>query len=119
MRRVFLQGVIFLSFFVFTVEQAFAQTRFVVVNGQRLSDAQIMDVEATYGIAVADGAYWFHEPTGAWGSAGNPAVQGILRPNYGSGASVGGPGYNRNTAGGGIMSDGNCAFVLGIPAGNC
>jgi len=119
MHGIRLGSLVFLSLFALGIAQAVAQTRFVVVNGQRLSDAQIFDVEATYGIAVADGAYWYHEPTGAWGYAGNPTVQGILRPNYGSGAGVGGPGYNRNTAGGGMMSDGNCAFVLGVPAGNC
>ncbi|MEO1016284.1 MAG: hypothetical protein AAFY56_01125 [Pseudomonadota bacterium] len=103
----------------FGAEDALAQTRYVIVNGERLTDAAIRDVEATYGIAVADGSYWFHQPSGAWGYAGSAVIQGYLRPNYGSGAGVGGPGYNRNSAGGGMMSDGNCSFVLGVPVGNC
>jgi len=110
----FLLGVVSLS-----SKTAEAQSRWVVVNGQQLNDRQIADVEATYGIHVANGDYWFHPPSGAWGYTGNSRIQGYLRVNSGSGAGVGDPGYNRNTAGGGMMSDGQCAFVLGVPAGNC
>ncbi len=119
MRRWLIVFGVLLAIGCFDAADISAQSRYVIVNGQRLSDAQIRDVEATYGIAVADGAYWFHQPSGAWGYAGSAVIQGYFRPNYGSGAGVGGPGYNRNTAGGGMMSDGNCSYVLGVPVGNC
>jgi hypothetical protein len=55
--------------------------RFVVVNGQPMSMAQIAEIERMNCGPVADGAYWFNEANGAWGYAGNPYPQGILGSN--------------------------------------
>jgi hypothetical protein len=55
--------------------------RFVVVNGQSMSMAQIAEIERMNCGPVADGAYWFNEANGAWGYAGNPYPQGILGSN--------------------------------------
>ena len=48
---------------------------------------------------------------------GDPRPQGQLGGRAVWGAD--GPGYNVRTAGGDLMSDGNCAFIAGVPVGNC
>ena len=47
-----------------------------------------------------------------------PSFDGGLTATWMAGGA-GGPGYNRRTPGGDLMSDGNCAFIAGVPAGNC
>jgi hypothetical protein len=74
---------------------AHAQTRWVFVNGQRLSDAQVQQLGRANCSAVADGSYWLNPQNGAWGYAGNPVVQGVV----GDGCRAGGPG-------GGVNQDG-------------
>ncbi len=58
--------------------EAQAQSRWVVVNGQRLSDADIAALENLNCRAIPNGHYWLNERNGAWGYAGNPTVQGVL-----------------------------------------
>ena len=55
-----------------------AQTRFVVVNGQRLSDSQVAQLDHVQCTRIPNGRYWLNTVTGAWGYAGNPIVQGYL-----------------------------------------
>ena len=55
-----------------------AQTRMVVVNGQRLNDAQVASLEQRACTHIANGAYWLDVQTGAWGYAGNGRVQGVF-----------------------------------------
>ena len=57
---------------------AHAQTRWVFVNGQRLSDAQVYQLTRANCAGVADGSYWINLHNGAWGYAGNPTVQGVV-----------------------------------------
>jgi hypothetical protein len=57
---------------------ATAQTRWVIVNGERLSDAQVAQLARIQCTDIPDGAYWLNERSGAWGYAGNPQVQGHL-----------------------------------------
>lgn len=57
---------------------ATAQTRWVIVNGARLSDAQVAQLARIQCTDIPNGAYWLNERTGAWGYAGNPQVQGHL-----------------------------------------
>ncbi len=57
---------------------AAAQTRWVIVNGERLSDAQVARLARIQCTEIPDGAYWLNERSGAWGYAGNPQVQGHL-----------------------------------------
>lgn len=57
---------------------AAAQTRWVFVNGQRLDDAQVARFDRVQCTPIPDGRYWLNTRTGAWGYAGNPAVQGFL-----------------------------------------
>ena len=58
--------------------EATAQSRWVVVNGQRLSDAQIAALARMNCRDIPNGAYWLNTQTGAWGYAGNATVQGVF-----------------------------------------
>lgn len=55
-----------------------AQTRFVIVNGQRLNDAQVAFFDRVQCTRIPNGKYWLNTATGAWGYAGNPFTQGYL-----------------------------------------
>ncbi|MGZ5095438.1 MAG: hypothetical protein ACXWCY_25180 [Burkholderiales bacterium] len=57
---------------------ASAQTRSVIVNGQRVSDAQVAYLEHRACTAIPNGRYWLNLQTGAWGYAGHARVQGVL-----------------------------------------
>ena len=57
---------------------ASAQTRRVLVNGQRMSDVQVAQLERRACTGIPDGNYWLNLQTGAWGYAGNPRMQGVL-----------------------------------------
>jgi len=61
-----------------------AQTRMVVVNGQRLNDAQVATLEQRACTRIPNGAYWLDLQTGAWGYANNPRVQGVFGQFCGS-----------------------------------
>jgi hypothetical protein len=58
-----------------------AQTRLVVVNNQRLNDVQIAQLDRIQCAHIPNGFYWLNLVTGAWGYAGNPAIQGYLGGN--------------------------------------
>ena len=55
-----------------------AQTRFVIVNNQRLDDAQIAYFDRIQCTRIPNGRYWLNTVTGAWGYAGNPLIRGYL-----------------------------------------
>ena len=57
---------------------AAAQTRWVFVNGQRMSDAQVQHLARQQCSEIPDGRYWLDLRSGRWGYAGNPAPQGTL-----------------------------------------
>ena len=50
--------------------------RYVVVNGERLGESEIVQYEMQCG-SIADGEYWVNRSTGTWGYAGNPIPRGI------------------------------------------
>jgi hypothetical protein len=52
--------------------------RQVVVNGVRLSPAQLATLDGMHCTRIPNGAYWLNTRTGAWGYAGNPWRQGFL-----------------------------------------
>ena len=54
---------------------AYAQSRMIIVNGQRMSDAQVASLEQRACTRIPNGAYWLDLQTGAWGYANNPRVQ--------------------------------------------
>src|SRR5690349_2693540 len=55
-----------------------AQSRMVVVNGQRLNDMQVASLEQRACTAIPNGSYWLDLRTGAWGYAGDPRVRGVF-----------------------------------------
>lgn len=69
-----------------TSAAASAQSRWVVVNGQRMSDAQAAELDRLQCVAIPNGAYWLNSRTGAWGYAGNPTVQGVFGERCARGA---------------------------------
>lgn len=56
---------------------AAAQSRLVVVNGQRLSDAEVAWLARRACSEIPDGRYWLDLRSGAWGYAGGPQ-QGVV-----------------------------------------
>ncbi len=93
--------------------------RHIHVNGQHLSPPEIAGLDSLAGSFVPDGFYWLDVNTGLWGFQGNPTPAGRIGGGDVYIGPDGEPGYNRNTPGGPIMSDGRCGFVLGVPVGNC
>jgi len=57
---------------------AFAQTRWVFVNGQRMNDRQVAQLEFFACTAIPNGSYWLNLSNGAWGYVGNLTVQGFF-----------------------------------------
>jgi hypothetical protein len=55
--------------------------RYVVVNGQRMSIAQIAYLERLRCGPIPNGAYWLNTTTGVWGYAGNPRPMGHIQDN--------------------------------------
>ena len=49
-------------------------SRNVVINGVRLSDEEVLTLEQTYHIKIADGNYWYDAMCGAWGLQGGPCL---------------------------------------------
>lgn len=55
--------------------------RYVVVNGKRLSYAEIQYFERLSCGYIADGRYWYDARTGLWGFANNPIPMGHISDN--------------------------------------
>ena len=78
------------------IADAPAQSRWVVVNGQRLSDAQVADLARRNCSDIPNGGYWLNTHSGAWGYSGKSQVQGALGDSCNRGI---GPNYPRNRDG--------------------
>lgn len=52
--------------------------RYVVVNGQRLSNPELQYLEQLHCGPVPNGRYWVNLQTGLWGYEGNPRPQGYV-----------------------------------------
>jgi hypothetical protein len=57
---------------------AMAQSRWVIVNGERMSDSQVAYLEQRACTRIPNGAYWLNMQTGAWGYVPDPRVQGYF-----------------------------------------
>lgn len=55
---------------------SFGQTRRVFVNGIRMSDKQVQQLEYYACTPIPNGMYWLNLFNGAWGYMGNMRVQG-------------------------------------------
>ncbi len=71
------------------VSNAIAQSRLVVINGERLNSKQLAQADAAQCTRVPNGYYWWNPKTGAWGYWGNFRIQGYVgdgcRKSRGSG----------------------------------
>jgi hypothetical protein len=63
-----------------------AGPREVIVNGTRLSDDTVTQLERAFRVRILDGRYWYDRLCGAWGLEGGPTVGGIP-----AGLDLGGP----------------------------
>ncbi len=93
--------------------------RHIHVNGLHLNAQQIASLDSISSSFVPDGFYWLDLSTGLWGFEGNPAPMGRIGGGDLYIGPDGAPGFNRDTPGGPIMSDGRCSFILGVPVGDC
>ena len=71
-------------------------TRSVVINGLRLDDRTVQQIEQAYNVRVMDGDYWYDRMTGAWGVRGGPTV-GVVLPGLGFGGQMAADASNGNT----------------------
>jgi hypothetical protein len=55
--------------------------RFVVVNGKRMNNHEIVVLERFHCGYFPDGNYWLNVNNGVWGYAGNPFPQGNITDN--------------------------------------
>lgn len=55
--------------------------RYVVVNGKRLSNGEIMQLEQWHCGPIPNGHYWLNLHSGIWGYAGDPRPQGHVADN--------------------------------------
>jgi len=65
-----------LFFLLLTTSLSLAQSRRVFVNGIRMTDRQVAQLEYYACTPIPNGSYWMNTATGAWGYMGNPRVQG-------------------------------------------
>jgi hypothetical protein len=63
-----------------------AQVRKVVINGLRLSDEAVQQLEQAGGVHIQDASYWYDAACGAWGLEGGPC-SGFIP----AGLQLGGP----------------------------
>ena len=53
---------------------AFAGGRQVTINGERLSEEEILQIERALGTPVQNGNYWYDPASGRWGKIANPVA---------------------------------------------
>ena len=91
----------------------------VFINGREIHGQELLYLQRLFGV-VYQGRYWLSPQMIGGYEGGPPAFD--LRAAGGGGPT--GPGYNRNTIGGGLMSDGGCSGYLHpggatVMTGNC
>ena len=85
----------------------------VFINGRELHPLEVQRLLQLYG-SVTPGRYWMNAQL-IGGFEGEPASFDLNAAATAAGGGYGGgqgSGYNRNTIGGGLMSDGNCSGYL-------
>lgn len=68
------------------VATAPAPLRSVIINGVRLTDADVDALERNFRLQVRDGDYWYDRMNGSWGMRGGPTAGFIM-----AGLDLGGP----------------------------
>jgi hypothetical protein len=79
-----------------TAQQSANNSRPVVVNGVRLSDEQLRQLEQRFKLRIADGTYWYDQVSGAWGMQGGPTI-GFTEPHLELGGKLQRDASNGNT----------------------
>jgi hypothetical protein len=94
-------------------EQPRQGERNIVINGVRLSDTEIAEIESTFRTKLVDGDFWYDRVCGAWGIQGGPAI-GIILP----GIALGGGGMKPDCSGGdtGVFINGRQLHRLDVAA---
>jgi hypothetical protein len=93
----------------------------VFINGRELHLSEVIYLQQQYG-QVIPGRYWMNAQL-IGGFEGGPVIFNLSQAANGQAAGSG-SGYNRNTIGGGLMSDGGCSGYLhpsgaSVMTGNC
>ena len=93
----------------------------VFINGREIHTLEFQLLQQTFG-SVTAGRYWMNAQWIGGVEGGPPAFN--LQAAAGVGNRGGGSGYNINTYGGSLMSDGNCSAYLhpsgaSVMSGNC
>jgi hypothetical protein len=94
----------------------------VFINGREIHLAELVYLQQLYG-SVQAGRYWMNAAL-IGGFEGAPASFDLNSARQATGYASQDPGYNRNTIGGGLMSDGSCSGYLhpggaSVMTGNC
>ncbi len=95
----------------------------VFINGREIHAQEYLLLMQTFG-SVVPGRYWMNTQL-IGGFEGGPAIFNLRAASAGNGSnSGGGSGYNVNTYGGSLMSDGSCSGYLhpsgaSVMTGNC
>lgn len=75
---------IVMAFATLVATPTLAQSRFVYVNGARMTNLQIVQLEYFACTSIPNGAYWLNLVNGAWGYMGNWQVQGFFGDQCGA-----------------------------------
>lgn len=73
-----------------------AQARRLIINGARLSDQQVLDLERRFKVKLPDGDFWYDSYCGAWGRTGGPCL-GLTLPGLKVGGQLKANASNGNT----------------------
>lgn len=84
----------------------------VIINGVRLSDDKVKELEKQYRIRILPGDYWYDKMCGAWGFRGGPSV-GLIPPSLDLGGLLQSNASNGNT---GVFINGRELHILDVVA---
>jgi hypothetical protein len=70
-----------------TLTPAAVASRHVVINGERLTDDDLVRIESAHQIRISDAEYWYDPVLGAWGTRGGPAM-GFIAPGLALGGAL-------------------------------
>jgi hypothetical protein len=81
---------------------AFAD-RYVIVNGLRLNETEVENLERIHCGPIPNGRYWLNLNTGLFGFAGDPRPLGYISGNCGNPVSRGNSGSGGSLSGRGLL----------------
>jgi len=84
----------------------------LIINGVRLNEDKVKELEKQYGVRILPGDYWYDKMCGAWGFRGGPAV-GLILPFMDLGGSLQADASNGDT---GVFFNGRQLHLLDVVA---